>query len=129
MIMDCTATGIMTPLKGRFERLTSEDVDYSFWFVNKAKEKIVDPTNFIVTFFVKNRMAEIVCRKDWGNPPDNCKIGTDGLVTFFLPKDTFSAGRLLYRIDWTIAYPSFPPADTFTWQDVYDTGYIYIDKV
>jgi hypothetical protein len=74
--------------------LTKADVILVVWLTDDAGNKIANPTDFHLRFFVRNRTAEVVCSREGGGTPENCEIDAEGNIQCFLPKNTFVPGPL-----------------------------------
>ena len=126
--MNCVATGVLTPKKGTYERLTTEDVLYGFYFKDDQGNNIINPTDFTVSFRVENRTKEVFCSRIGGGSPNNCKIMSDGLVVFFLSKNSFSDGLLMCKVVWDVPYAGFTPNDKITSIGMFYTGIRYVNE-
>ena len=119
--------GITTPLNSRYEILTDSDEVYVAGFKDKNGNRILNPTDFAVEFFIENRTHKgLICYREGNNPPVGCEIMGDGSVIFFLPKNKFVEGNLLYEINISKKWSGFPPSGIFTRKRIFRTGYTYI---
>ena len=123
--MNCAENGLMTRVGGEFVRMTNEDVKYEFPFLNENGTIVTNPTNFTVVFYIENRTGSAACYRNGSAKPINCKIGVDGWVTFFLPKNTFNEGWLMCETKWVIIDADFP-GGTRTIRGKYSTGVKYV---
>jgi len=117
----------MKSIKKENERLTYEDVIYVTWFEDEAAgEKITNPPDFRLRFYVRNRTAEVICSRKGSGEPVNCKIDNEGNIYCFLPKNTFSHGALWMEDMDAVPCPGFDDGD-FETVGRNDTEIIYID--
>ena len=125
--MKCVATGQMTQVNSEFEILTSSSVAYELWFEEEDGSRIANPVNFAIRFFVFNRTVEWICSIDGDGIMLNCEVQEDGTVLCLIPADQFPAGRLMFEVNTTTAWDGFPNDNMFSQDNVFDTGYVYID--
>lgn len=125
--MGCTATGTMTPYNKINEFLIGSDEVYPAEFKDKNGDRILDPTDFAIEFFIENRTnVSWICYRDGAGAPVNCEIQGDGTVLFYLPKDTFVEGALLCEINTSKEWTGYPPSGIFTRKKIMYTGFRYI---
>ena len=126
--MNCTATGKETQINGPFEVFTTSSLAYIVWIEEMDGTKIINPTDFEIHFFVKNRTPEYVCSREGSSDPINCEILTDGDIICMIPPDTFPTGQLCYYSVAIKDWAGFPPDGKYKQDDAFNTGIIYKDR-
>jgi hypothetical protein len=117
----------MKSLKKDNERLIYEDVICTASFKDEdTGEKIVNPTDFRLRFYVQGRTAEVICSRSGSGAPKNCKVDEGGKITCFLPKNTFSPGRLIMEDMDAVPCDGFDDGD-FETVGRYNTEIIFIE--
>lgn len=117
----------MEPIKKDNERLVNEDVIYKTWYTDEVtKEKIINPTDFRIRFFVPPYTREVICSRSGAGAPINCEISSEGDIFCFLPENTFLPGRLHMEDIDVVDCSGFADGNYKT-IEVYPTKLTYID--